>query len=107
MISGRVVSSETGKPVAGASVFISNTSKGTITDEKGNFVLYNIPVGRYIMVISYIGFQSDFETLDSRYPKTTFDVTLKVKATELGEVKVQVFDANGYKNGENYSGKSS
>jgi hypothetical protein len=97
MISGRVVSSETGKPVAGASVFISNTSKGTITDEKGNFVLYNIPVGRYIMVISYIGFQSDFETLDSRYPKTTFDVTLKVKATELGEVKVQVFDANGYK----------
>lgn len=97
MISGKVVSQETGKPVAGASVFISNTSKGTITDDKGNFVLYNIPVGRYIMVISYIGFQSDYETLDSRYPKTTFEVTLKEKATELGEVKVQVFDANGYK----------
>ncbi|MBL7758006.1 MAG: carboxypeptidase-like regulatory domain-containing protein, partial [Chitinophagaceae bacterium] len=35
VIKGRVVNAVSQEPVAGASVFISNTSKGTVSDKNG------------------------------------------------------------------------
>ena len=86
-----------GKPLAGASIFISNTSIGTVTNDRGEFALGGIPSGRYILVISSVGYQTDLETIDSRFPRTSFDITLRVKATELGAVNIRAFDKNGYK----------
>jgi hypothetical protein len=86
-----------GKPLAGASIFISNTSKGTVTDEHGSFLLTGIPSGRYILVISSVGYQTDLETIDSRYPRPVFDIVLRTKVAELGEVTVRAFDKDGYK----------
>lgn len=96
-IHGRVTAADGGKPLAGVSVFISNTSRGTVTDEKGLFVLDNVPEGRYVLVISSVGYQTDLETIDSRYPRPGFDVILRTKVAELGEVTVRAFDKDGYK----------
>ncbi len=62
-VTGKVID-ENGKPLKGASVIISGTTSGTITDANGNFKLIftdNLPI-----VISYVGFESqkvqpDFE----------------------------------------------
>ena len=86
-----------GKAVAGASIFISNTSRGTITNEKGEFTLTDVPSGRYVLVISSVGFQTDLETIDSRYPRREFAIALRTKVSELGEVTVRAFDKDGYK----------
>ncbi|HTJ14322.1 MAG TPA: carboxypeptidase-like regulatory domain-containing protein [Dinghuibacter sp.] len=96
-IRGRVTAADNGKPLAGASVFISNTSRGTVTDEKGMFVLDNVPDGRYVLVISSVGYQTDLETIDSRYPQADYAITLRTKIAELGEVTVRAFDKDGYK----------
>ncbi len=86
-----------GKPLAGASIFISNTSIGTVTNDRGEFVLGGIPTGRYILVISSVGYETDLETIDSRFPRTSFEITLRVKATELGAVTIRAYDKDGYK----------
>ncbi|RYF44387.1 MAG: hypothetical protein EON99_01350, partial [Chitinophagaceae bacterium] len=44
-IAGRVLNGETEALVPNASVFITNTSKGTITAANGTFELKNIPQG--------------------------------------------------------------
>ena len=50
-IKGRVTDSET-QPLKGASVYINNTTKGTVTDENGEFQLGPFPPGRYEVVAS-------------------------------------------------------
>ena len=41
-VSGSVTSSQTGKGLAGANVFIEGSEDGTATDEEGNFSLENV-----------------------------------------------------------------
>lgn len=96
-IRGRVVSAENGKPISGVSIFISNTSKGTVTDDKGEFTLYNIPTGKYTLVISDVGYQTDLESIDSRDLKPFYAISMRIKTEELGEVTVRAFDKNGWK----------
>src|ERR1700749_2964607 len=63
-ISGTVIDSITKKPVQYASIAIFY-SKGTapingiLTDEKGNFKLYNIKAGSYKVTVTFIG---DYQT---------------------------------------------
>lgn len=45
-------------PMIGVNVFIKNTSKGTVTDDSGNFILSNIEDGNYTLTISYVGFKT-------------------------------------------------
>ena len=55
-ISGHVTSSEDGSPVIGASIKVTGTNTGTVTDIDGNFSL-NAPAGAKLE-ITYIGMQS-------------------------------------------------
>ena len=46
-ISGQVQDSVTHAPLAFASVFLANTSRGTTTDAEGRFALANLAPGHY------------------------------------------------------------
>ena len=52
-VTGTVVSGEDGEPIVGASVKVSGTKTGTITDVDGKFTL-NVPEGTKL-VVSYLG----------------------------------------------------
>ena len=52
-VKGTVVSSEDGEPVVGASVMVSGTKTGSITDADGKFAL-SAPEGTKL-VVSYLG----------------------------------------------------
>ncbi|MEO6038131.1 MAG: SusC/RagA family TonB-linked outer membrane protein, partial [Saprospiraceae bacterium] len=54
-ISGKISSTEDGLPLAGATVVIKNTSKGTATDNQGNYTLVAEPGAT--LVFSYVGFE--------------------------------------------------
>lgn len=58
-LSGRVLDDSTGFPISNVNVFLSGTSLGTTTDEKGEFVLRGIPPGTYELVTSIVGYQVD------------------------------------------------
>jgi TonB-dependent SusC/RagA subfamily outer membrane receptor len=57
-ITGKVLNQADKKPVADASIFLSNASVGSKTNSDGTFTLTNAKPGKYDLVISVIGFNA-------------------------------------------------
>ena len=57
-ITGKVIDKDSQKPLASASVFLGNATKGTISENDGGFRLSNIKPGQYDVVVSIIGYQT-------------------------------------------------
>jgi hypothetical protein len=55
-VEGRVVDSESGEPVVGASVFIPGTTIGAAADANGDFFILNVRPGTYEFRITAVGF---------------------------------------------------
>ena len=45
-----------GQPLPYANIYIENTTKGTVTDENGTFLISNLEAGKYSVVASFTGF---------------------------------------------------
>ncbi len=67
-ISGTVVSSSDGQPVVGASILVSGTQTGTVTDIDGKFRL-SAPAGAKL-VVSYVGMASKTVTASNNMKVT-------------------------------------
>src|SRR5688572_29983948 len=63
-LSGRVTDIKTNEPLKGASIYLSDSRTGTVTDSNGNYVLKNLPVGHSIIEISHAGYKTIVEHLD-------------------------------------------
>jgi CarboxypepD_reg-like domain/TonB-dependent Receptor Plug Domain len=58
-IKGKVIDKQSEKPVSGASVELLNvTGSTTITDADGNFKLSNVPLGRQVVRITFVGYEN-------------------------------------------------
>lgn len=95
-IKGVVVNAITKEPVAGASVFLNNTSFGTATDKNGHFELNNLPAGRRELVVSSIGFNTYVIGFTSEELPKEIKVDLVVKTKELENVIVEPFVEEGW-----------
>lgn len=84
----------------GVSVFLNNTSIGTITDAKGYFEL-SIPTGKFELIVTSVGFAT-FQQLITSETKSPITVTLTPKAKELNEVVIGAFEKNGWKKWGNW-----
>jgi outer membrane receptor for ferrienterochelin and colicins len=56
-VSGNVISSEGGAPLAGANVQIQHTILGATSDERGHFSMGRVPEGVYNLLISRVGYE--------------------------------------------------
>ncbi len=56
-IAGKVTDRATGDPLIGVNVFLDKTPYGATTDEDGNYVILNIPPGKYVIVAQYVGYR--------------------------------------------------
>ena len=56
-IKGNVFDTGTGELLTGAVVEIVGIKRGTLTDQQGNYVVTDVPVGVYTVAFSYIGYQ--------------------------------------------------
>lgn len=56
-ITGHVQNIEVGHPIEFVHVFIANSTIGTTTDEKGNFILENLGIGDFDLVASFVGYE--------------------------------------------------
>ena len=59
-IRGKVVDSESRYPIVGAKIKLTTETGellGAISDEKGDFSILNVPVGKQILIISSIGYE--------------------------------------------------
>lgn len=82
------VSDEQGT-VPGATVRVKDTNIGTSTDLDGNFLLQNVPVGKTVIVISFIGYDSHEQEVNVK-PGTNGmgAIALKPASVQLKEVVV-------------------
>jgi hypothetical protein len=56
-VRGRVLGFENNETLVGASVSLSDTKLGTLTDSLGQFHIDNVPVGRYKLAVSFVGYK--------------------------------------------------
>jgi outer membrane receptor protein involved in Fe transport len=57
-ISGSVQGAKNHEPLVGATVRVIGTSLATKTDEDGEYFIINVPVGRYDLSVTYVGYES-------------------------------------------------
>lgn len=83
IITGRV-SDENGNPIEGVSVRIKGSSKGTATNERGEFVLEN--VDEYaVLELSYVGFKTSEIPVNKR---SQINVVMEENTSSLNQVVV-------------------
>jgi len=56
-LSGRVVDSTTGGPVAGATVLLRDLKRGAVSRRDGSFTIDDLPAGSYTLVTSCVGYR--------------------------------------------------
>lgn len=81
-ISGTVLDAS-GEPITGANISVVGSTKGTMTDYKGNFTLSVPP--KATLRVSFIGFEPQTIRIGD---KTNFKITLKENSKALNEVVV-------------------
>lgn len=85
-IRGKVVDNVSQMPLIGVVVIVNETSINSISDENGNFVLENVPVGRRIIQAQYLGYEpyQSEDLIVSSSKETYLEILLKeqVEVTE-------------------------
>lgn len=84
-VNGTVVSQEDNQPVIGASILVSGTQIGTVTDFNGKFSL-TVPAGKSTLKISYVG----METLEVS-ARPNMRIVLSSDQSALDEVMVVAY----------------
>lgn len=83
-VSGRVTDATTNEALAGASVLLKGTQKGTTTDANGAYRIV-VPDGNAVLIVGFIGFVSQEVLVGNQ---STINVALKSSASELNQVVV-------------------
>ncbi len=76
-ISGLVLNKETQAPLVGATVKVEGTRFVTQTDQDGEYFIINVPVGKYGVTVSSVG----FETVTHEAVRVLVDLTTPVNFT--------------------------
>ncbi|MCB0753804.1 MAG: carboxypeptidase-like regulatory domain-containing protein, partial [Ignavibacteriae bacterium] len=74
---GIVVDSATKDPLPGANIILIGTSIGAASDIEGRFYIRNIPIGKYKVKATYVGYKAhefDIELIKGRILETEFNL---------------------------------
>ena len=93
-LKGKIIAADTKSPLAAASVFLSNTSTGTVTNAAGEFTL-QIPAGTYDMVASFVGYETYAQPI-SKASASMLVIELKPKVEVFDEVVVGGYEKDGW-----------
>lgn len=87
-----IVSDEKKSRLVGASVFVNNIGRSSITNENGIFKLQNIPVNA-TLTISYVGFESRSFSANELFSaqNNCKEIVLSTKNEELNQVLISVY----------------
>jgi len=95
-IRGKVVDGANGNALIGAYVCLSGTEplRGAVSDENGIYRLTEVPVGRYQVEVSYLGYETLVvpEALLESGKELILDIRLFEKDESLGEIVVRAAD---------------
>src|SRR6187551_3726907 len=87
-IRGRVTDIETQLPLKGASVYINNTTKGSTTNDNGDFELGPLQPGHYEVVASFVGYDALLYSAEIKTSNLRISFKVEKKEEVLREVLV-------------------
>lgn len=96
VLTGIIKDSSNGKPLAGVSVFLNGTSRGTVSRNDGSFVLQGFPQGRYQLIISAIGYATYVTEVNSHTLPPSLKISLSAAADELASITVEPYLKDGW-----------
>lgn len=86
-IAGTITDAKTGEALPGASIYLHDLKKGTVSDDHGKYRIPNLYAGKYLIEISYQGYATIIETVVVN-GDTQKDFALKETVVENEEVTV-------------------
>ena len=101
-IKGKIVDGETGVAIPNASIFITNTTKGTVSNSLGEFELTDVPAGSYDLVASSIGYETQVYSYKANQLPLRLLVKMQPKPEELEGVTVEPFEKDGWEKWGNF-----
>jgi len=76
------------EPLIGASVFLPELNKGTITNQAGEYLINNIPNGKIKIQFSFVGYNTEMKTIDITQPENKVNTTLTIAIIQSQEVVI-------------------
>jgi iron complex outermembrane receptor protein len=64
MLSGKVMDAQSKEPLTRASVYVYEAKVGAVTDNAGMYRIQNLPAGKFLVEVSYLGYSSATETIE-------------------------------------------
>ncbi|GAA4002472.1 TonB-dependent receptor [Hymenobacter fastidiosus] len=86
-VTGRVTDEVTKEPLPGATVLFPDLRQATTTGADGTFRFSNLPRGRFLIQVRFLGYTTVVRTVDTSAPQA-LAVALTTAATEIGQVVV-------------------
>ena len=89
-LTGVIKDEATKEVLIGANIVLKGTSLGASTDIDGNYVILNIPPGKYTVVVSIVGYRHvEIDNVQINTDLTTaINATLQPEAVEVGAVMI-------------------
>ncbi|WP_191164669.1 carboxypeptidase-like regulatory domain-containing protein [Mucilaginibacter glaciei] len=100
-ITGKIISAASKAPVPKASVFLSNATFGTATDDEGNFSLRGVKPGQYDLVVTTLGFEEYSKKILVGAQAITLNIELTPKIMMMKSVTI-ISNADWKKNYEQF-----
>jgi len=88
IVTGKITSADNHEPIAGASVFLNNSSFGTSTAKDGTFTLNGLKPGQYNFIVSSVGYQDELKVISVSNQSVALNVELQPKTNQLREVTI-------------------
>ncbi|MCD4793233.1 MAG: TonB-dependent receptor [Bacteroidales bacterium] len=88
IIKGKVTDKTTNEAMPFADVYIPEHNKGTLTDEKGEFILTNLPKGEFKIRFSYVGYKTVIKTGFAENKETILNIEMETAVLQAEEVVI-------------------
>lgn len=90
ILQGKVVNSSEGYGMPGVNIIIKETVLGTASGLHGEFTISNIPIGKYEVLISCLGFQTQEKIMEIKPGETTsMEIFLEEGSINLSSIRVE------------------
>lgn len=76
------------KPLIGASVFLPELNKGTITNQVGEYLISNCPNGKINIQFSFVGYNTEIKTIEVSQTENEVNAILTIAIIQSPEVVV-------------------
>jgi outer membrane receptor protein involved in Fe transport len=92
-LQGTIRDAKTGEPIGLASVAIPELKRGAVTDSQGNYLLMNVPAGKYAVRVSLLGYIPQGHEGVDVIPDFTTKIDFALESTVLKDVAEVVVKA--------------